>query len=347
MSRRKKRHLIVVEDEELERVGAVRGLETARGRFQVKRPRKAVRIPRSKTAVEKALSTIVRSQARATRGFLGVRTKGRVLKRRGVLSNVGRIALRRAVATSKRPFTRVERRGVRRATRVVRTGTVKGKRILRRRIGRNGNGNGQRARRIVGPMSRKRRRKNGGGSVTGGTGDVKPQWMTFATPAQGAADDYITASLATPIPRFGSTRGRSTVMEILRVDWYLNIADNADPNSINVGFLSTTQIRASGFACTAVTIAQDQANSRVFALAAVHQVTTVALAGGHNIYPLSMDMTDGNGNGILVATDNLHVTGGNVAGTGVAGIFVAKVLYRLVNIGIAEYVGIVQGQQGI
>ncbi len=60
--------------------------------------------------------------------------------------------------------------------------------------------------------------------------------------------------------------------------------------------------------------------------------------------PIVIDTTDTDGNGILVATDRLFIVGGNLSGI-VAATYVAKIMYRLVEVGITEYVGIVQSQQ--
>ena len=61
--------------------------------------------------------------------------------------------------------------------------------------------------------------------------------------------------------------------------------------------------------------------------------------------PIHVDLTDNAGNGMLVATDRIVIYGANTSGT-IAGTYVAKVLYRLKEVGIQEYVGIVQSQQG-
>jgi hypothetical protein len=60
-------------------------------------------------------------------------------------------------------------------------------------------------------------------------------------------------------------------------------------------------------------------------------------------FPVTIDLTDSNGNGMLIATDSLYVVAANVSGT--ASEAICKVFYRLVNVGITEYVGIVQSQQ--
>ncbi|KKL16013.1 hypothetical protein LCGC14_2499860, partial [marine sediment metagenome] len=62
-------------------------------------------------------------------------------------------------------------------------------------------------------------------------------------------------------------------------------------------------------------------------------------------FPIRINLTDDNGNGHLIATDQLSIVYADVAGSVVSSC-VAKVGYRLVNVGIQEYVGIVQSQQG-
>jgi len=62
-------------------------------------------------------------------------------------------------------------------------------------------------------------------------------------------------------------------------------------------------------------------------------------------FPIHIDLTDQNGNGMLIATQTIVVNGGNTSGTAAtARTYTAKVLYRLIEVGIEEYVGIVQAQ---
>jgi len=81
-----------------------------------------------------------------------------------------------------------------------------------------------------------------------------------------------------------------------------------------------------------------------FAVAIVSSKITVDGAT-HVQYPIHIDLTDGAGNGMLVATDRMFIYGGG-AGNAVVGRYSAKILYRLVEVGITEYVGIVAQQQG-
>jgi len=71
------------------------------------------------------------------------------------------------------------------------------------------------------------------------------------------------------------------------------------------------------------------------------------LAGGVNsTWPVRFDLTDQNGNGILIATDQIFVVMAHL-GAAVNAQATAKVTYRIVNVGIQEYVGIVQSQTSV
>lgn len=188
-----------------------------------------------------------------------------------------------------------------------------------------------------------KRRRTTGGSVTGGTGDVKPQILTLESGIAAAGDDYVTQEVALPVPRFGNVRNRSTVFEFLKVDWYLGLGDS-DNQMVIAGYLSTVQTRVNAETSTILTLQADVLNNRVFAFAMMNRA--ISTNGGQvNTWPISIDLTDNNGNGILVATDKIHVTMGGVDNTAALGSAICKVYYRLVNVGVTEYVGIVQSQQ--
>jgi len=196
-------------------------------------------------------------------------------------------------------------------------------------------------------MSRKRgtdgRFKTSGGSLTGGTGDVKPQIITVGLPAAAGINDYSVVEFAVPRIIMGS-RDSATVMEILKVWFYVGLGDAGDVAFIHVGALSTTLIREQDDPISAADIALLPTAPTVFAIAAV-TAETVGGTSGANSWPMPMtiDLTDGNGNGILIATDKIFVLTGTLAGA-VAGTSTVKILYRMVNVGITEYVGIVQSQ---
>lgn len=183
--------------------------------------------------------------------------------------------------------------------------------------------------------------KTSGGSLTGGTGDVKPQWLTSTSPFAAGANDYSVQTINVPRIILGQS-GVATVMEILRVDWYLGLADLSDEDALYWGFLNTSLTRTQDETSSFATLAEDAADPQTFALAAQDLSFTTSGANSTQI-PISLDMTDGNGNGILIATDRLFLVSGTVVNTSVTQATV-KILYRMVNVGITEYVGIVQSQ---
>ena len=193
--------------------------------------------------------------------------------------------------------------------------------------------------------ARKRNRSgqftSGGGSVTGGTGDIKPQLLTLVIPAPVGNSDY--GVVTVPVPRvILAFTGAATVMEILKVYWYPGISDSADAGAIFGGYLSFRALRAQDDAVSRATIIGDFANSASFA--AVSKTVNFVTTGGVNwTLPFEADLTDNNGNGILVATDTIFATSFNVDGTSPSRCAL-KILYRMVNIDLNEYVGIVQSQ---
>jgi len=182
-----------------------------------------------------------------------------------------------------------------------------------------------------------------GGSVTGGTGDIKPQILTMVS-GTSTAGQYNVIQQNLPVPRFGTMKTKATVFEILSLEWYPQLSDIADPDSVYFGYFATQQLRSTGDTTTGATVGTDVADPVTFGAFAVQKDFTTS---GATVlyYPVSLDLTDGNGNGILIATDRLFLHTANI-GASTQGTTTVKVKYRLVNIGINEYVGIVQSQQG-
>jgi hypothetical protein len=60
--------------------------------------------------------------------------------------------------------------------------------------------------------------------------------------------------------------------------------------------------------------------------------------------PLVLDVTDGAGHGVLIATDSIYAQV-NSANTATTNTVYFKLLYRFKEVNIIEYVGIVQSQQ--
>jgi len=173
---------------------------------------------------------------------------------------------------------------------------------------------------------------------------VKPQILSVTTGTAGDVNDYVSAQINLPVSRFGGLKTKTVVFELLSVSWYIAITDILDTISVNAAWLSTVQSRVSGDTATIGSLADDVDNPLNFAFA-LENHNLVTTGGWTQVMPIQIDMTDGAGNGILIATDRLFITGGNVNGTSGAR-YVAKLKYRLSSVGIEEYVGIVQSQQG-
>lgn len=178
--------------------------------------------------------------------------------------------------------------------------------------------------------------------LTGGTGDVNPQWLSD-TAAQSAADTTTTTQLTLPIQRIASNSpGQAIVMEVLKVfvqiPTFGSIASAAETTDTQNLIFST---RNTG------TTNQSWGDPQVFAEARAIRQGAFTAAGtyGYQEYPLiSMDLTDGAGHGILIATDQIFVQAIST-GTGNTNTYQYKILYRWKRVSLAEYIGIVQSQQ--
>lgn len=184
------------------------------------------------------------------------------------------------------------------------------------------------------------KRQRTDGSLTGGTGDVSPQWMSFAA-AQSAADTTTTTTQAVPVQRM-PLGGRAQVMEVLKMILELPTfpatASVTEATDSHVVFLST-----SSFGATIT----NWSEPRVFAgWTRINQGAFTAAGTYQSNYDNTkmMDLTDGAGHGILIATDNIFAQVASV-GTGLTNTVRIKLLYRWKNVSLQEYIGIVQSQQ--
>lgn len=186
-----------------------------------------------------------------------------------------------------------------------------------------------------------KRRKD---TLTGGTGDVKPQYLTVGTSTPSAVDDYSVSQINLPIPRFsGQDKDTATVFELLSVDWYLGLSDIGDTSATHWAFLTTNSTRVETETATSADLELDALDPLAIALSFRHRgfITTggVVFQG-----PFHVDTTDGDGNGILIATDRIFLVGAAFNNT-VVSRTIAKLKYRQTNVGVMEYIGIVQAQQ--
>lgn len=179
---------------------------------------------------------------------------------------------------------------------------------------------------------------------TGGTGDVRPQ-ITTVQATQATVNQESVFTITTPIPRAQTRNNAAQVMEVLSVDWTVT-GDEGDLAKQFYCYLSTSNPGAT--TGTASTVARFSAQVRapqVFShLYEVYAQTT----SGELVqrYPFKDRKDDGAGHGILIATDSVVLVLGTVGATAAISATI-KLTYRLINVGIFEYVGLVQAQQQV
>ncbi len=165
--------------------------------------------------------------------------------------------------------------------------------------------------------------------------------MTVGLVPGSGVDDYSATEFAIPRIIMGA-RDSATVMEVLKVWFYVGLEDLGDHTFVSVGALSTTVLRAQDATVNAANVFANALFPTTFAYAVQNNQFLTSGGLSHDM-PMTVDLTDNNGNGVLIATDKIFVTCGMLGNTNVSAHCV-KILYRMVNVGITEYVGIVQSQ---
>ena len=181
-------------------------------------------------------------------------------------------------------------------------------------------------------------------SLTGGTGDVNPQFLSGKVTLS-AANTATEVTLGTPIVRVGpQSNGQAIIMEILKIFCDMPPIDvDAAAATARQRVISFSTVSSGGTPAVTtldnprnlITIAQDLRNAFTAA-------GTGILALGND--PMVADLTDGAGHGVLVATDNLFIAA-STSGQAGASTFSFKILYRFKKVSLVEYIGIVQSQQ--
>ena len=181
-------------------------------------------------------------------------------------------------------------------------------------------------------------------TLTGGTRDVNPQYLHGRLTLT-AANTATELNLSTPIVRVGpQSNGKAIIMELLKIFVFYPELDldaaAATGRQLSLAFSTVSS------GTTAALPTFD--NPRVFAMF-VHSVRNAFTAAGTGLLdlqndPAVYDFGDGAGHGILIATDNIYITG-LTAGMTAAATFTFKILYRFKEVSLVEYIGIVQSQQ--
>lgn len=178
----------------------------------------------------------------------------------------------------------------------------------------------------------KRRRTN-----TGSTKDKYPNYMSFVL-TQSANDTFTTRSISTPIPRTGISGGsKATIMEVTRIVFHME----------NMILEAAAQYVACSLSTGSVPTAISTFNEGTcIYMEDVVMMLDVAVGSGGGILSKVYDhnMCTSDGFGVLVATDAIHFSVAS-ANTVQCNTVECRMYYRLVQVPIVEYIGIVQSQQ--
>jgi len=218
-----------------------------------------------------------------------------------------------------------------------------------------------------------------GSALTGGSGDVNPQiFRLAATGSQLITSGQqfgITVTQPVPINRLGQKGERVVVMELLKVRYHVELgipyaATGAKMMVANsVIWLATAAPNGAAIALQPVgpqvsAFNQFPADPKVIDFIEYTNFLnfssfseTLIHSGSSESQPIYHDLTDEAGHGLLVATDNMTLTGqfaiadlatgtiGNQPSTITSEAIAADVIYRFKEVTLKEYIGIVQSQQ--
>jgi hypothetical protein len=179
-----------------------------------------------------------------------------------------------------------------------------------------------------------------GDQLTGGSGDVSPQWFTLPTLTMSAPNTFTEISIPLPVQRISLPSKKSLVMEVLKVMFY---PGELDTNLAAGGAVAFINMQLGTISQTVATAANPQ--NVAFAVRFYRGAFTAAQSYMvTDDTPMTLDLTDGGGHGVLVATDNLFLdmTTANYAG---ASTLICRLLFRWKLVSLEEYIGIVQAQQ--
>lgn len=177
---------------------------------------------------------------------------------------------------------------------------------------------------------------------------MNPQWLVLPNVNFAASDDasqnYHEVRVPLPVSRIGPTKGKSVIIEILKV-----AMDHPSPPNIpqagSIGYQSRMQLSTSSLPA----IRDDSPHLIWFSgrrrREYVQDPTGASAFSSTWVEPTLYDLTDGAGHGMLVATDFLYL-GVNVVNwvaTTLAS-FDCRIMYRFKEVSLVEYIGIVQSQ---
>lgn len=210
--------------------------------------------------------------------------------------------------------------------------------------------------------------------LTGGTDDVNPQWFKINTDI--AVNQTINPGgtlLRRRVQRFNlpvqrinqSDKNTATVIEVLKVRWswalsYSSVSANEAPQSTTTaGYLSTApladDVNQPQLRGTTVDWFSRDDFVQPFNVSGGPDPLYTGYAQASPEQPIIHDLTDGDGHGILVATDAVNLllsatftnesTSGGGSLTWGDSQLACEILYRYKKVSLTEYIGIVQSQE--
>lgn len=215
--------------------------------------------------------------------------------------------------------------------------------------------------------------KRKGDRLTGGTNDVNPQWYkadttisntTAVNPGGTIVRNRIQRFLL-PVNRINQTQANTaTVMELLKVRWSWKNAVSY-PSGSEVPFSTNTAMYLSTAPLADDTINPQSRGTTIdwvsfddFVQPFLLNITSntfTPFAQTSPTLPVEHDLTDGDGHGVLVATDAVNLLlrvqitneftsgGGNILLDSSS--CLCEVLYRYKTVSLTEFIGIVQSQE--
>ena len=188
------------------------------------------------------------------------------------------------------------------------------------------------------------KRASGSSSLTGGTGDVNPQFLNGRVTLS-AANTATEVTLGTPIVRVGpQTGGSAIIMELIKL--WVDMPPVDQDNAAATARVKRFSISTTSSGGTAAVVTLDNPRGLAYLGIQLRNAFTAAGTGmlSNALEPQCWDFTDGAGHGILVATDNLFIQADS-QGEAAADVFRWKLSYRFKKVSLIEYIGIVQSQQ--
>lgn len=178
-------------------------------------------------------------------------------------------------------------------------------------------------------------------SLTGGTGDVNPQWLS-ADCVQTGQNATTTSTITLPIDPTNAGR-QPTVIEVLKV--FLD-ADNETPtnNTSTWSVVIGLTTKSTGMGTSPTAVGNGLSDPFVFAFASWANFGVAASTSAPTITPQLIDLTDGAGHGLIIATPKVYCTV-STSDCGAAVTGRVKILYRFKKAVLQEWIGLLQSQQ--